>query len=128
MCLCGMLAAEYETLPQPMQDAVIRFFDRNETWLEGVLQQGLRDGSLQFAGSARDTARMIVGGLEGAMLVARPYGDIARFHAAAATLLATLAPPCHGRRPGPASQLRASGDGARGGGVAAFGPPPVADV
>jgi TetR/AcrR family transcriptional regulator, transcriptional repressor for nem operon len=92
MCLCGMLAAEYQTLPQPMQDSVIGFFDHNETWLEGVLEQGRRDGSLQFAGSARDTARMIVGGLEGAMLVARPYGDIARFQAAAANLLAGLAP------------------------------------
>ena len=40
MCLCGMLAAEYQTLPQPMQDAVIRFFDENESWLEGVLDGG----------------------------------------------------------------------------------------
>jgi TetR/AcrR family transcriptional repressor of nem operon len=30
MCLCGMLAAEYRTLPKPMQSAVIRFFDDNE--------------------------------------------------------------------------------------------------
>jgi TetR/AcrR family transcriptional regulator, transcriptional repressor for nem operon len=102
MCLCGMLAAEYQTLPQPMQDAVIGFFDRNETWLEEVLEQGVRDGSLQFAGSARDTARMIVGGLEGAMLVARPYGDIARFQAAAANLLAGLAPGGNGRPEEPA--------------------------
>jgi len=92
MCLCGMLAAEYQTLPQPMQDAVIRFFDQNESWLESVLEQGRADGSLHFAGSGRDTARMIVGGLEGAMLVARPYGDIARFQAAAASLLGGLAP------------------------------------
>ena len=87
MCLCGMLAAEYETLPRPMQDAVIRFFDQNESWLESVLEQGRAEGSLHFA-SARNTARMIVGGLEGAMLVARPYGDVARFQAAAANLLA----------------------------------------
>jgi TetR/AcrR family transcriptional repressor of nem operon len=93
MCLCGMLAAEYQTLPQPMRDAVIAFFDDNETWLEGILEQGRTDGSLHFAGSARDTARMIVGGLEGAMLVARPYGDITRFQAAAANLLAGLSPP-----------------------------------
>ena len=92
MCLCGMLAAEYQTLPQPMQDAVIRFFDQNESWLESVLEQGRADGSLHFAGSARDIARMIVGGLEGAMLVARPYGDVARFQAAAANLLAGLTP------------------------------------
>jgi TetR/AcrR family transcriptional regulator, transcriptional repressor for nem operon len=100
MCLCGMLAAEYQTLPPPMQDAVIGFFDHNETWLEGVLEQGRQDGSLQFAGSARDTARMIVGGLEGAMLVARPYGDIARFQAAAANLLGGLVPAGHGEGPG----------------------------
>jgi len=31
---------------------------------------------------------MIAGGLEGAMLVARPYGGVARFEAAAARLLA----------------------------------------
>ena len=92
MCLCGMLAAEYQTLPQPMRDAVITFFDDNEHWLEAILEQGRSDGSLQFTGSARDTARMIVGGLEGAMLVARPYGDIARFEAAAANLLAGLSP------------------------------------
>jgi len=92
MCLCGMLAAEYQTLPPPMQGAVIKFFDQNEGWLEGLLERGRADGSLEFAGSARDTARMIVGGLEGAMLVARPYGDIARFQAAAANLIAGLAP------------------------------------
>jgi len=92
MCLCGMLAAEYQTLPQRMQDAVIRFFDQNESWLEGVLEQGRTDGSLHVAGSARDIARMLVGGLEGAMLIARPYGDIARFQTAAANLLAGLTP------------------------------------
>jgi TetR/AcrR family transcriptional repressor of nem operon len=92
MCLCGMLAAEYQTLPHPMQDAVIRFFDQNENWLVNVLEQGRADGSLHLAGSARDTARTIVGGLEGAMLVARPYGDVARFQAAAANLLAGLTP------------------------------------
>jgi len=104
MCLCGMLAAEYQTLPQPMQDSVIRFFDQNETWLQDVLEQGRADGSLRFAGSARDTARMIVGGLEGAMLVARPYGDIARFQAAAANMLAGLAPvTSEAAQAGPAS-------------------------
>jgi TetR/AcrR family transcriptional regulator, transcriptional repressor for nem operon len=90
MCLCGMLAAEYQTLPAGMQKAVIRFFDQNETWLQRVLEQGHADGSLQFTGSARDTARLIVSGLEGAMLVARPYGDITRFQAAAANLLSGL--------------------------------------
>ena len=93
MCLCGMLAAEYRTLPKPMQDAVIRFFDDNESWLEAVLVQGQEEGTLTFAGSASDAARMIVSALEGAMLVSRPYGDPARFQATAARLFAGLASP-----------------------------------
>ena len=35
---------------------------------------------------------MIVGALEGAMLVARPYGGVDRFKAAAARLVAEFAP------------------------------------
>ena len=45
MCLCGMLAAEYQTLPEPMRDAVIAFFDANEAWVEKVLADGRRAGS-----------------------------------------------------------------------------------
>lgn len=91
MCLCGMLAAEYATLPEPIREAVIAFFDDNETWLEHVLEQGRADGSLRFDDPAREIARMIVGGLEGAMLVARTYGDVQRFQTAARQLLAGLA-------------------------------------
>lgn len=90
MCLCGMLAAEYRTLPKPMQNAVIKFFDENEKWLEVVLVQGQEEGTLEFAGSASDAARMIVSALEGAMLVSRPYGDPTRFQATAARLVASL--------------------------------------
>jgi TetR/AcrR family transcriptional repressor of nem operon len=90
MCLCGMLAAEYQTLPHPMQEAVLAFFDHNEAWLEVVLDRGRSDGSLRVTGSSRETARMIIGCLEGAMLVARPYADVARFQAAAANLLGSL--------------------------------------
>jgi TetR/AcrR family transcriptional regulator, transcriptional repressor for nem operon len=91
MCLCGMLAADYETLPKPMRDAVIRFFDDNEAWLTGVLEQGEEEGSLHVHGSAREAAQALVGGLEGAMLIARPYGDVARFQAAANRMLESLA-------------------------------------
>ncbi len=90
MCLCGMLAAEYDTLPDPIRTRVIAFLDANEAWLESVLEQGRADGSLRFAAPPRDTARLIVSTLEGAMLVSRPYGDIDRFHTAATGLLATL--------------------------------------
>ena len=90
MCLCGMLAAEYQTLPKPMRSAVIRFFDEQEAWLTRVLEQGRDEGTLRFEGPAGEAAQMIVGGLEGAMLVTRPYGDLARFQAAANHLLSSL--------------------------------------
>jgi TetR/AcrR family transcriptional repressor of nem operon len=87
MCLCGMLAAEYETLSVGMQGAVALFFEKNENWLAEVLAEGLRDGQLRFAGSALDEARSIVSGLEGAMLIARSLGDGNRFYSAASHLL-----------------------------------------
>ena len=90
MCLCGMLAAEYQTLPAPMQHAVVRFFDLNETWLEGVLAQGQREGTLRHRGSARNSAQVVISTLEGAMLVARLHDDPARLEAATEQLLAEL--------------------------------------
>jgi TetR/AcrR family transcriptional regulator, transcriptional repressor for nem operon len=90
MCLCGMLAAEYQTLPDTMQRAVVRFFDLNETWLEGVLDQGQQAGSLRHRGSARNAAQVVIGTLEGAMLVARLHDDPARFEHATEQLLADL--------------------------------------
>lgn len=91
MCLCGMLAADYDTLPTPMREAVIRFFDENEAWLTGVLEQGQEEGSLHINGSTREAAQALVGGLEGALLIARPYGDVARFQSTATRLLQSLA-------------------------------------
>lgn len=87
MCLCGILAAEYATLPQSMQRVVRRFFDANETWLTRMLQQGKQQGSLDFEGAPLETARVIVGSLEGAMLVARPFDDLERFRSAADHLI-----------------------------------------
>jgi TetR/AcrR family transcriptional repressor of nem operon len=90
MCLCGMLAAELGTLPRPMKDAVKRFFDTNEAWVADVLEQGRKARTLAFRGPARELARTIVASLEGAMLVARSYGDPRRFESATEWLLARL--------------------------------------
>src|SRR5438270_2867797 len=57
MCLCGMLAAEYQTLPQRMRDAIIQFFDENEAWLQRVVDQGQQDGTVQVLVSSKDTER-----------------------------------------------------------------------
>ena len=90
MCLCGMLAAEHTTLPRDLQDEVTRFFDANEAWVSSVLAQGRRVGELAFDGAPRDMARLFVGSLEGAMLIARSYGDVSRLESAAQHLLGKL--------------------------------------
>ena len=90
MCMCGILAAEYQTLPDAMRASVIRFFDENQTWLAKLLEDGRADGTLNYVGHAEDVAQGILSTLEGAMLVARPYGDLRRFDAAAKPLLASL--------------------------------------
>ena len=87
-----MLAAEYETLSEGMRDSVTLFFEKNEEWLAEVLKQGRDEGTLRFAGSPLDEARAIVSGLEGAMLIARSFGDFKRFQSAASHLVAALRP------------------------------------
>ena len=87
MCLCGMLAAEFETLPKAMQTALDGFFALNERWLVSVLEEGRSDGTLQFKGPASEAAQYIIGALEGAMMMARSRGGMARFDAATRRLL-----------------------------------------
>lgn len=91
MCMCGVLAAEYQTLPKPMRRRVIEFFDDNQRWLTAVLTEGRAESVLDFGGSADEVAQGILSTLEGAMLVSRPYGDLTRFNATARQLIAGLA-------------------------------------
>lgn len=93
ICLCGMLAAEYSTLPPAIQEAIRGFFELNERWLSHVLERGRSAGTLDFTGPARDAARAITSTLEGAMLLARPFGGAPRFAATAERLLREFALP-----------------------------------
>jgi TetR/AcrR family transcriptional repressor of nem operon len=90
MCLCGMLASDYATLPKPMKEEVKHFFDENERWLAALLEQGRKSRGLEFKGSALELARVMVGSLEGAMMLARSYGDSSRFDTAAERLIGSL--------------------------------------
>lgn len=125
MCLCGMLAAEYATLPKPIRMEVIRFFDANEAWLVGVLDEGRQAKVMDFPGPAIETARALVAGLEGAMMLARSYGEAERFDRAARTLLAELASaPSASSRPSRSRLARARvGDSSSGSRVPSAEPP-----
>ena len=98
MCLCGMLAAEYATLPAPMQVGLTSFFDANERWLTAVLEDGLRARAFQFGEPANERARVLLGALEGALLVARSYRNPRRFQVSAACMLADLGTSSHSKQ------------------------------
>lgn len=88
MCLCGMLASDVATLPAAVRGELRGFFDDNQAWLARVLTEGRESGKLRFDGAAEAEARLIVSGLEGAMLVARLYEDPTLFRAMTRRLLA----------------------------------------
>ncbi|WP_425561217.1 TetR family transcriptional regulator C-terminal domain-containing protein [Microbacterium deminutum] len=90
MCLCGMLASDFETLPAAVQQRVSEFFGRSYVWLEGVIDQGVADGRIPAPVSPRATAEALVAGLERAMLVSRPSHGSERFEAIADALLESM--------------------------------------
>jgi TetR/AcrR family transcriptional regulator, transcriptional repressor for nem operon len=99
LCLCGVLAAEYDTLSTAMRKSVRSFFDDNETWLERTIKAGRKDGTLAATSHPLEEARVLLAGLEGAMLITRPKRDYLRFKSLGRALLAcirartTSAPP-----------------------------------
>ena len=88
LCMCGMLAADFEALSPEVRAEVRAFFDDNEVWLSKVLAEGKRRGDITLRGSALTHARVMLSALEGAMLVARTYRDVGRFDAVAERVIA----------------------------------------
>ena len=94
LCLCGMMAAEYATLGEPMRAALIHFFKNNEDWLEGLLARGRAAGELEFHDDSRAVAMALISAFEGATLIARAHGGVESFRTATRPLLASV---CHAR-------------------------------
>lgn len=69
MCLCGIMAAEYDDLPDAVKAEVVRFGDVNVAWVAKVLSEaGVAD--------AKSRALAIFAAIGGAQLAARSRGDI----------------------------------------------------
>ncbi len=108
LCMCGMLAADFDVLPPSVRGEVRGFFDDNEEWLADVLASGRKQQELSFVGSPREQARVLLSALEGAMLVARSHGDVSLFEGVAQRVFhAVTAPPRRAVR-APVSLRRAS--------------------
>ncbi|MFK8183822.1 MAG: TetR/AcrR family transcriptional regulator [Phormidesmis sp.] len=103
LCLCGMLAGETETVPDEVKTEVTRFFQEQHQWLTKTVEQGLEKKEISSEAQASESqasesqaieaavwATTILSTLEGAMFVARGFGDNEQFNIAAQSLLARL--------------------------------------
>src|SRR5262249_26290756 len=86
-CPCGMLGAEAATLGNRTLGSLRAFYAANNERLRRILEDGRRDGSIQFAGEAADAASLIFASLEGALMVARVQDGAAGFRAIVRQLL-----------------------------------------
>lgn len=91
LCLCVMYSTDYITLPEKVQAQLTRFFSANLAWLEQVLNEGLKAGTLTFKGTAKTQAHKFLAALQGAQLLARSFKDIEKFDEIAEELIAALA-------------------------------------
>jgi TetR/AcrR family transcriptional repressor of nem operon len=90
ICLGGMMASDFATLPPAVQHEVTRFIAANEQWLARVLAQGRAAGTLTFAGDAETAAGALFSALEGAMFIARGCEDLSRYRHTADWLIGAL--------------------------------------
>src|SRR5262245_55095354 len=82
MCLCGMIGAEVNGVPEELGRNVRAFFAANEAWLARVYEHsGLPRGA------SRSRARLMLSALEGAMLISRTGPDSATFEDVAKLVL-----------------------------------------
>ena len=73
VCLCGMLAAELESLSPSNRQALLGFFEHMEQWLTDVLTA--HKAELTTTMSVDAIANAMVSGMEGALLVDRVSGN-----------------------------------------------------
>lgn len=75
ICLCAMLAADFEVLPQSIQDEIQTFFCETEDWLISLLQQGCDAQLWDCQPSVGQEAKGVIAMLQGAQLLARSSAD-----------------------------------------------------
>lgn len=71
LCVCGMLGAEANALPDAVMIEVERFFKVNLDWLTLVIAEGQHAGLITANLSAEELADAFLCALEGAMMVGR---------------------------------------------------------
>ena len=75
ICLCGSLAADRQTLPEPLQDAVAAYLERSEAWVAEVLSEGKREGEFRSSTKPDDTAVTLLASLQGGLILSRARSE-----------------------------------------------------
>ncbi|CAM2159108.1 TetR/AcrR family transcriptional regulator, transcriptional repressor for nem operon (plasmid) [Pararobbsia alpina] len=71
LCVCGMLSAEFDSLPGAVASEVDRFFKVNLDWLTLVFADGQRAALITSNSTAEALAEALLCALEGSMVVGR---------------------------------------------------------
>ncbi len=88
-CPGGVLATEFESLPEAMREEARGLAREHYDWLTVILQRGRDAGVFRFGGRAADRAAAISAALQGGLQIARLAGP-ERFHQVLAQLNADL--------------------------------------
>lgn len=90
LCVCGMLGAEANGLPDEVTEAVADFFQLNLAWLAAAFTDAQRAGSLASTLRASALAELMLSTLEGAMVLGRARGGGGGPASVGKSLLASL--------------------------------------
>lgn len=74
ICPLGALQAEFNVIPQKVQEDIRELFDFGKSWLAGVLAEGSERGEFVFDGAASERAVLIMSAVQGALQIARATG------------------------------------------------------
>lgn len=97
-CVAGMLGAELPSLPEEVAQGVKTFFDNLTSWLEQVLESGVKGGLIKLDSSVQSEASTLVSLVYGAMLAARAYANVALFKEVTEGAVERLVKPRKGAR------------------------------
>jgi len=78
ICMCGMLAADFASVPDRVRVALQAFFRMHENWLAKVIAEGARDGTLKSCGDPQAEARSLFAAFQGALLASRLFQSTER--------------------------------------------------
>ncbi len=75
VCIVGALAADYDELPDDVQQANARFMEDSRQWLTRVLELGREQGEFNFTGKPAAKAISILATIQGGRQLYRVFGE-----------------------------------------------------